>query len=327
MSARDLTAVSIPSRPKVSVVVPVYNHERFVEEAIDSIYRQTYPEIELIVIDDGSRDRSAQIAQEKLRSSPFPTRFLVRENRGAHATINEGLNLAAGEFVNVLNSDDLFSPRRIELMVALLETLEAHWGFSRVRFVDEETQVCRPGFHPYADNLARSQETLYGYPTVGAGLLFFNFSVSTGNIFARRKFLEKMNGFRDLRFNHDWDFCLRALLESEPAYLAEGAYLYRIHGKNTILESKEEAREEAFPTLEAYLRRAGSGDRINNDMAPSLDQWGDELAWRLLAKGMGHLIGADRLMELADKLGVKADQVRRPMGTRLEAVGGLSLGR
>ena len=85
---------------KVSVVVPSYNHERFVADAIRSALNQTIPEIELIVIDDGSSDLSPQILGDLARDEPR-MRVIYQENSGSHAAINHGLRLARAPWVSV----------------------------------------------------------------------------------------------------------------------------------------------------------------------------------------------------------------------------------
>ena len=106
------------SRSLVSVLMPAYNHERYVAAAVESVLSQTYPEWELIVIDDASQDGTWEVLQsfedERLRL------YRHDSNQGAHATLNEALGMARGEFVAIINSDDVFAPARI---AACLETL------------------------------------------------------------------------------------------------------------------------------------------------------------------------------------------------------------
>jgi len=110
----------------VAVVVPCYNHARFVKRAIESVFAQTYRQIELVVIDDGSTDASTEIARRTLADSPFPCRFVARENRGATVTINEAISLSSAPFINILNSYDWFSVDRIALMVEHVAASCAH---------------------------------------------------------------------------------------------------------------------------------------------------------------------------------------------------------
>ena len=305
-SPAHLPAVSADSSPKVSVIVPVFNHEAYIAEALESVFRQTYRHIELIVIDDGSSDGSAAIAAAMLESCPFPHTFIVRENRGAPATINEGIHRATGYFVNILNSDDSFAQRRIEFMVAMMQESNAEWGFSQVECVDERGETYPKGQSSYVDSLLEHQARLLNYPTVGTGFLHFNYSISTGNLFMRRRFVEGLDGFRNYRYNHDWDFCLRALLESEPACLLAGTYRYRMHEQNTIHESKEQARAEADSIIRDYLEATLAGRSLGNPLAPNVTTWGEGLSWWLLENKGGHLVGRNRLLALAAVLGFEA---------------------
>lgn len=105
---------------RVSVVIPLYNHARYIAEAVASVLDQGELLRELIVIDDGSRDASAEV-MAGLAAGDARIRFLTQENRGAHATINRGLALATGEFVTILNSDDAYLPGRFAALVRALD--------------------------------------------------------------------------------------------------------------------------------------------------------------------------------------------------------------
>ncbi|HEX8424185.1 MAG TPA: glycosyltransferase family 2 protein [Pyrinomonadaceae bacterium] len=108
--------------PTVSVVVPSYNHAPFVEKTLRSIFRQTLLPRELVVIDDGSRDDSAQIIERVLRDAPVAScEFIARENRGLCATLNEGFARTRGRYFAYLGSDDLWFPQFLEARVEVLE--------------------------------------------------------------------------------------------------------------------------------------------------------------------------------------------------------------
>ena len=104
--------------PKVSVIIPAYNHERYVGEAIRSVLDQTYREFELIIINDGSTDSTET---EILRFNDDRIRYYSQENRGLSATLNRGIELARGEFFNFLPSDDVFYPEKLEVQLRVFE--------------------------------------------------------------------------------------------------------------------------------------------------------------------------------------------------------------
>lgn len=98
---------------KASVIIPVYNGEKFVENAIQSVQDQTLTPDEIIIVDDGSTDQTAQVLTRISHRSPIPVRLAYQENRGPAAARNHGLQLAVGEFICFLDADDLWPPDRI----------------------------------------------------------------------------------------------------------------------------------------------------------------------------------------------------------------------
>ena len=212
----------------VSVVVPAYNHELFIVEALDSVYRQTYPNIELIFIDDQSKDESLMVATEWAGNVDVRKRFsrlcLLRNevNMGAHASINRGIAEAEGSIVFILDSDDIYAHVRIERMVNAMAQSGSGLAFSKVMPIDEDgtkiaevdlPTVLSESFH-FADAASLK------YPSLGFGFLEKNLAISTGNLAIHRELFKKMGYFRSLKYMHDWDFALRAILETEPVYVA-----------------------------------------------------------------------------------------------------------
>jgi glycosyltransferase involved in cell wall biosynthesis len=109
------------NRELVSVVIPTYNSENFVAHAIDSVIGQTYPRIEIIVVDDGSRDDTVAVARAKLQKD-FKSRWQVLElgsNQGPSNARNVGLREAQGSWIQFLDSDDWLAPRKFELQMAV----------------------------------------------------------------------------------------------------------------------------------------------------------------------------------------------------------------
>jgi glycosyltransferase involved in cell wall biosynthesis len=104
------------SSPTVSIILPVYNGERYLGLAVESVLAQTLRDFELIVIDDGSRDSTPEIA----RSYGARLRYVRQENTGVAGAVNHGLRLAAGRYISWLSHDDLFLPEKLERQVAAL---------------------------------------------------------------------------------------------------------------------------------------------------------------------------------------------------------------
>lgn len=103
--------------PRVSGIVPVYNGERFLPEALDSMLRQTRPPDEIIVVDDGSTDGTSRIAA----ALGPPVRWVRQENAGPAAARNHGIRLATGDFLSFLDADDVWLPSKLELQLARMQ--------------------------------------------------------------------------------------------------------------------------------------------------------------------------------------------------------------
>ena len=103
--------------PRVSVVIPTYNYARYVPEAIDSVLAQSFEELEIIVVDDGSTDKTAEV----LRAFGGQLRVIRQERRGLSAARNTGIRAARGQYLAFLDSDDLWLPEKVSLQVARLD--------------------------------------------------------------------------------------------------------------------------------------------------------------------------------------------------------------
>jgi glycosyltransferase involved in cell wall biosynthesis len=316
-----------PVNPLVSVVVPSYNHARFIDACLDSVYGQTWARIELIVIDDGSADDSVQRIREKLKACPFPHQFITRENRGAHHTINEAIALATGEYINILNSDDRFHPQRLEKMVAQVAAIGAEWGFAEVDVIDDRGElIVNAGEGSLVGKLKTIAASVHTAPTIGFALLRHNVAISTGNFFMRAEFFRTMGGFSDLRYVHDQAFALRATLLSEPVYVPEKLYDYRVHGSNTISEMGSNATAETGLMLNAHLQKLFNADAVPNPFAPTRHNWGEYIASFALRCGFGGLLSPQHLTEIAQRaLSHGAEPVSASLASIKNVVAGYEL--
>lgn len=241
---------------RVAVVIPCYNHGRFVGEAIESVLAQTRKADRILVVDDGSTDNSVEV----LRS--FEKRGVevwARENRGAHNTINELVGRAATdcEFVSILNSDDRYLPQRLELCLELAAQNPVKCVFSTgLRVIDGEGQVMpedapRARWFHGAWSLGQ-QEGISVAEWFGQA----NFVATTTNVFARASYLQ-IYPFRPYRFNHDYFFLATAALENQIAVRPEPLLEYRVHGTNTISTRPEPLiKEMVRMQLDLYKEHA-----------------------------------------------------------------------
>lgn len=226
--------------PLLSIVIPLYNHEKFVGQAIESIIKQTYQSWELIIIDDGSKDDSVNVARgyEDSRIT-----VLEQENAGAHNAINRGLSMAHGEYLAILNSDDVYEPERFEIMISEMEK-KHQIGFmcsyltvindsGKKLGVKEGWKNMEPWQVPHPELSFKITDDFK------KNLLMTNFTSTTSNFLFRRALYEKIGGMRNLRFAHDWDFALRAAEVTECEMIEKPLMQYRVHDSNTISSNRK----------------------------------------------------------------------------------------
>ncbi|MEK6280893.1 MAG: glycosyltransferase [Acidobacteriota bacterium] len=252
-----------PTRPPsngvsnlVSIIIPSYNHARFIKTTIDSVLTQSYDRIELIVIDDGSTDDSVKYLREI--TDPRYS-FYCQENQGAHVAINRGLGLASGEYLAILNSDDAFHPDRIkELMAEFRDDPEVELLSTWIEVVDTNGQqlAIKEGWHnlepwPIAHPELSFQQT----DDFGLNLLRGNFVASTSNILMRRSFYNKIGGMRNLHFAHDWDFLMRAAAGGKCKLVPKPLLKYRVHESNTTNSNRAWMLFDICWVLAANLHR------------------------------------------------------------------------
>lgn len=277
------------SRAGVSVVIPLYNHQRYIEAALDSVFGQSTPPAEVIVIDDGSSDSSAAIASRLCAGYPGAV-FWGQPNRGAHNTINTGLMRATCPVVAILNSDDIYHPNRLERCLHALEEQDADLVASDIRFINEHEAAIE---NPWYD------QALAHWRQVGntaLALLNGNFLMTTSNLVMRRRVFERSGLFRDFRYAHDLDFFIRVLGDGHRlAFLDEPLLRYRYHPCNTIQENHTKVRAEWAFICALVLRHAPA------PLLEGLDRWefGDALDGIIQTHqlGRGVLLIAQALFE------------------------------
>lgn len=266
----------------VSIIVPSYAHQAYIVDCLHSLHAQTHERIELILIDDCSPDRTFETARALL-STPFGRRFerveLYRkpENRGAHDSLNMGLDLARGDYIAIVNSDDLFVPARLERMLLAMRDTGSTFAFSLVDLLkdgDTATAEEEATLVPPALTLLglRQELSLLRDPTVGFALLRENLAISTGNFLFSAALARKVGHFQPLKYCHDWDFILQALIHTEPVAVMEPLYLYRLHGQNSFRAYQNLAEIETEVVLRRFFRATVRGT-TPNPLCPSPTNW------------------------------------------------------
>lgn len=239
--------------PKVSVIIPAYNHERFIGAAIESVLRQSHDNLELIIIDDGSTDNTAAVI--KAVDDPRLT-YLYQENQDAYNTINRGLSLASGDYVAILNSDDVYTTDRLEKLLAAREKTGAHCLITDVIPIDDDGQVLTDpdfGWNIWHD---KNRSFYFSCGDLYTAFLKGNFMVTTSNFFLTREAVARVGTFCSLRYLHDYDYIFRVMLAfpEQVVYLHDQRLLYyRIHSGNTLSEAAVIGREQDREVIRKYM--------------------------------------------------------------------------
>lgn len=227
--------------PRISVILPVYNNERYLDEAIESILKQTYLDFELIIITEfGSSAKSIEIID-----SYKDERIAIIKNGhrlGLARSLNLGLMLAKGEYVARMDADDVSEPRRFALQVEYLDRNQnvAVCG-SYVITVDGDGKAIEWVKYPVE-------------PLVVKWSMFLSCAIGHSSIMARKETLQSMGGYReDAKQAEDYDLWLRMLEKHNITNLPQFIHKRRRHESNTSISKRDELKECASSYLKGSV--------------------------------------------------------------------------
>ncbi|NET38055.1 MAG: glycosyltransferase [Cyanothece sp. SIO1E1] len=237
----------------ISIILPVFNGEKTIQETIASVLDQTYSDFELIIINDGSNDSTlevlANISDPRVKVFSYP-------NAGVAASRNRGLVQAGGEFIAFLDADDLWKPDKLEAQLKALEANpKAGVAYSWSDFIDESNRFLHPG----------RRLCLEG--DVYADILALNFLEHGSNPLVRREAFEQVGSFEEsLPPSDDWDMWIRLAAEYEFALVQSSQILYRVSANSqssnaaklevTSLRTIERAFSQAPESLQPLKKRS-----------------------------------------------------------------------
>ena len=200
--------------PTISVIVPAYNGERTILETIASVQQQTFSDFELIVINDGSTDRTLELVSTVQDSR---LKVFSYSNGGLPIARNRGIAQAAGEFITFIDADDLWAPDKLELQLAALQHHpEAGLAYSWTLVMDDKGENFYPGKSvSFEGNVYRE-------------LLLSNFIASGSNVMLPRKTIESVGEFDpSLKSCEDWDYWLRVAARWHFVIVPKSQIFYR----------------------------------------------------------------------------------------------------
>ncbi len=224
---------------KVSIVLPVYNGERYLKKALHSIIRQTFTDFELIIVNDASTDHSLEIAEKYAAKDPRIKVYTNEKNSKLPQSLNNGFARASGELFTWTSDDNILHPNFLKRMV---ETLDEHPDVDLVygmqQYIDENGK-------PYAvRDYPKDLDDIYYKDTVAACFMY------------RRKVHEELGGYDTSKFLvEDYDFWLRAYEKFKFYFLPEILYSYRMHKGSLTGQRRVEIKKRAIALREDILAR------------------------------------------------------------------------
>jgi glycosyltransferase involved in cell wall biosynthesis len=232
-------------QPLVSAIIPTYNRESVIANAVESVLRQTYKNVEIIVVDDGSTDST----ESRLARYRDRIQLVSQKNQGPAAARNRGIETARGEIVAFLDSDDLWDPRKLERQVAVLEragksvvcclcnaTLRSDKG------EDTESFAVAEIFPPFDEGL-----WLNPAEVLATRFVFFNQAVAV-----RKWALDQVGGFDEsLWLLEDWDLAVRLSFLGPWSFIREPLAIWNPNGSESLVAK---AQKDPVSLKESALR-------------------------------------------------------------------------
>ncbi len=229
-------------KPLISCIIPVYNGQRFLAEALDSIFAQTYRPIEVIVVDDGSSDGTARVVSEY----PQPIVYIHQTNQGSPRARNSGIGAAAGDFIAFLDADDLWHSQKLSVQMAKFDArVELDFCVSHIQnfwMPELANEEARLGDHP-------KTQPLPGY--------------ISGTLLAKRSTFEKVGLFStELDHGDSLDWFLRARDKGTVGEVITDVLVNRrMHGENISRLKQQQSRNEFLTILKRSLDKRRSQER------------------------------------------------------------------
>ena len=233
--------------PIVSVIIPVYNGERYLTETIESVIAQTEVNWELIAVNDGSTDSSLVILEEYGNKIPDRVQVITVENGGVSRARNTAVAAARGTYVAFLDQDDFWAPQKLQRQVEMFSR-DKNIGisFTNMTLIDENGMVFR-------ENVLKFSRENRG--NVFEHLIFDNF-IPISSVMIKKELFKKIGGF-DPRFSlaEDYDFLLKVTQELSVDYIDEPLLLYREHGDSGTYTKIDRFIDEALSISNHWKRQ------------------------------------------------------------------------
>ena len=272
--------------PRVSVVMPVYNSQKYLAEAIDSILAQTLRDFELLAVDDGSSDNSAAIIQSYAQRDSRVKLIQHERNQGTSTARQSGIAAATSELIAIMDSDDVSLPQRLELQVAKLSANPA------IGVLGGQALKMTPEMAPLAPYTVPQRHSLIVLH------LFLGLFIVGGTTMIRRELLEAVGGFDErIRFAEDLDLWTRFAMQGGVRFhnLPDVLINYRIHQQSQTRSHDPATLAQArIPRLNMLEQLWGQRSEATVDRFERLEtrQTQSLVQWLLLNRDLRRLVKA-----------------------------------
>jgi len=273
------TPATTTASPRLSVLVPVYNAERYLADAIDSILAQTFGDFELIAVDDGSKDRSRALLEDYARRDPR-VKVISRPNTGIVGALNDALAASRADLIARMDSDDIALPDRFQKQVVYLDANpDCILLGSRVIMIDPEGL-------PIGDMATVG----HGHDVIEDALLGGGWPIVHPTIIMRRAPLLAVGGYHEGTFpNEDHDLFLRLAEIGKLDNLPDTLLKYRRHPQSVVISVTKGSRTTIRKVVEEAHRRRGLPTPA--PWLKGIDDpcWSQRREWAWLALREGHV--------------------------------------
>ena len=270
-----------PALPLVTIVALCHNHAPFLREALDSILAQTYPALEVLLVDNGSTDGSPEILREYAAANPAWQLTLYTQNLGLCAGFNQAYRQSRGAFLIDFATDDVLLPARVAQQVAAFQRLPATYGvvYSDAELIDEQSRFLRYHFR-------RTSKGLQPHPASGEVFadVLERYFISTPSMMMRRATLDELGGYDETLYYEDFDFWVRAARRWHFYFLDEVTTRKRKHPQamsrqaylpaDPHLDSTIETCRKALTLCQNQKERAALAVRLRWEMRQTV-RWGN----------------------------------------------------
>lgn len=256
--------IEIHMNPKITVILPCYNHENYVRAAVDSVLRQTLTDLEVIAIDDASTDGTARVLDSIVDSRLMVLRH--ERNIGSAQTINEGIKRASAPYVAILNSDDVFHPTRLMECMEIIQERKCLLLGTDLELIDSNGVVNLDRSFWWNEWYRGLREQFRMTGDLIGTLIFGNIFISTSNFIVDRTLFDRVGYLSDYRYVQDYEFLLRCLAihPNSVHWLEKPLLQYRLHDKNTILEDQLVPAKQTVEVLAKWMPDLAIGEHARS---------------------------------------------------------------